>query len=364
MAKPTTSYLGLGSNIGDRQDFIRKALKTLGDTNGIDVIRVSDMIETAALGDSSQSAYLNAVVEIKTTLSAEDLLKKLTGIETAIGRIRGEKWAPRTIDLDILLFGPQIINSPDLTVPHSQMHLRSFVLNGLVQLNPELVHPVLKEPVSKLAQRLCGGDFALNPELPQLVSIAGVIGVGKTTLTKKLTCLLGAAELFEPYDQNPFLPDVYAGKTELALDSQLFFLASRFKQLKPDTLEHGVITVTDYIFDKELIYARQLLSPEQFALYEQIYQPFASMVAKPALVIYLHDSAENCLQRIHKRNRPYEQKIEPKFLQTLGTEYEQLFAEWKSCPLIRISKSSFDCRRDEDIDHLAEQIKSYIALKE
>jgi deoxyadenosine/deoxycytidine kinase len=254
----------------------------------------------------------------------------------------------------LLLFGEEILESPDLTVPHPQMHLRSFVLKGLCQLNGELIHPVMKVSFHELNARLNGCDFALDPDKPQLVSIAGNIGVGKTTLAKKLVGLLGCELLLEPYDENPFLPDVYAGKKELALDSQLFFLTGRARQLDPNKLETGRICISDYIFDKELIYARRLLDAKQLALYEEIYPPFAAQAAAPALVIYMRDPAQNCLERIHRRNRPYEQQIELQFLQKLDSDYERLFEQWKSCPVIRISTS-----QSTDADSVANQIKNY-----
>lgn len=362
MAKPTTAYIGLGSNLGDRKSHIDKALKMLAETRDIEVARVSNLIETTPLAKTNELKYLNTVAEVKTTLSAKDLHKKMSAIETTLGRVRQIKWSPRTIDLDLLLFGTEVINSPDLTVPHSQMHLRSFVLKALCQLNPQLLHPVLKEPVTELAARLGDADFVPNPHLPQLVSIAGVIGVGKTTLTKKLSNLLGCKLLLEPYDTNPFMPEVYAGKKELALDSQLYFLTGRTSQLNRNSLTRGQIPITDYIFDKELIYATRLLNARQLALYRKIYQPFAAKVTAPVLVIYLTDSAQKCLHRIHKRNRPYEQKIEPQFLETLSSDYEQLFSVWKTCPVIRIQMSKFDCTEDGNIDHLANQIKSYVVV--
>ena len=358
----TTAYIGIGSNLGTREDSIRGALKMLAETEHLKVTRVSDLIETTPLGDKNQPDYLNAVAEIKTTLSAEDLHKTLSHIETSLGRVRKAKWSPRIIDLDLLLFGRQIINRPDLTVPHPQMHLRSFVLSGLCQFNAELLHPIIKESMSELAARLGGADFLPNPNLPQLVNVAGVIGVGKTTLTKKLSNSLGCRLLLESYDTNPFMPDVYAGKKELALDSQLFFLTSRTGQLNRNTLTQGQIAISDYIFDKELIYARRLLNARQLHLYQKIYSAFGGFgakVAQPVLVIYLHDSAEKCLERIHKRNRPYEQEIELQFLEELSAGYEQLFADWKTCPVIRISMSQFDCTQDGDLQHLANQIKYY-----
>ena len=362
MAKLTTAYIGLGSNLGDRQNSIRGALKMLAEAKDIEVPRTSELIETAPLGRANQPDYLNAVAEIKTSLSAEDLHKKLADIETSLGRAREEKWSPRTIDLDLLLFGQEIINSANLTVPHREMYLRSFVLKGLCQLNPQLLHPVIKESMNELAARLGGADFTLNPDLPQLVSVAGIIGVGKTTLTEKLSDLLGCKRLLEAYDKNPFLPDVYAGKKELALDSQLFFLTHRAEQLNHNALAQGQIALSDYVFDKELIYARRLLNAQQLDSYEKIYPRFSAKIAAPVLVIYLTDSVQNCLQRIHKRNRPYEQKIEPQFLENLSSDYEQLFADWKTCSVIRKQMSKSDYTKDAGTDHLANQIKSYVAV--
>jgi len=355
----TTAYIGLGSNLGNREDYINSALKMLAEVSDIEVIRVSELIETTPLARANQPEYLNAVAELRTTLSPEDLHKALLDIETSLGRTHQKKWSPRTIDLDILLFGQEVIDSPRLTVPHPQMHLRSFVLEGLCQLNGDLMHPVIKESVNELANRLAGCDFVHNPHSPQLVSIAGVIGVGKTTLTKKLSTRLNCQMLPEPYDTNPFMPDVYAGKKELALDSQLYFLTSRVEQLNHNTLKKGRIYISDYIFDKELIYSSQTLSPEQLALYEKIYQPSKHKVTLPVLVIYLVDSTQNCLERIHKRNRPYEQKIEQQFLEKLGADYEKLLKHWKICPVIRKQTSELDYTGDVNIDHLANQIKCY-----
>jgi 2-amino-4-hydroxy-6-hydroxymethyldihydropteridine diphosphokinase len=378
MKIPTIAYIALGSNLGDRRGYIRDALKMLGKDRHVKVVRVSRLLETAPLGGVNQPKYLNAVAELTTDLNTEKLHKKLATIEVSLGRKSKEKWAPRTIDLDLLLFGQEVVNSPHLTVPHPQMHLRSFVLKGLRQLNGSLLHPVIKEPVSELADRLGGCDFVLNPDVPQLISMAGVIGVGKTTLARKLSKLLvrrlpairvagpsgglGCKIFLEPYDTNPFLAAVYAGKKELALDSQLYFLTNRTKQLNRDTLPAGRITISDYIFDKELIYAKLLLNRQQFDLYKRIYPPFAAKVAPPVLVIYMQDRSRECLERIHKRNRPYEQRIKLQFLDALDSAHRKLFADWKTCPVIRLSGSRFDCTRVADIDLLANQIKHYVTV--
>jgi 2-amino-4-hydroxy-6-hydroxymethyldihydropteridine diphosphokinase len=357
-----TAYIGLGSNLGDRHKNIDAALGLLGDSADIELVQVSSIIETEPLGDSEHPQYLNGVAQIKTTLPAEQLHKKMGEIEITLGRVRPDKWSPRTIDLDLLLFGDQIIQSNTLTVPHRQMHLRTFVLAGLCELNGDLLHPVIGVSMKELLSRLNGGDFAINPKVPQLISVAGIIGVGKTTLTTKLSDMLGCKYLLEPYDKNPFLSDVYAGNKDLALDSQLFFLAGRINQTAAGSLRPSELAVSDYVFEKELIYARRLLDERQLALYEDIYHHIDSQGSKAVLVIYLADSASGCLERIHQRNRPYEQQIELDFLQTLSDDYEKLFADWKSCPVIRLSVSEFDCRSDDDVSDLLKQIKRYVAL--
>ena len=356
MVEPTTAYIGLGSNLGDRKGNIDSAVQLLAHTDLIEVVRLSDIIETAPLGAIKQPDFLNAVVEIRTGLSAIELRRRLVAIEAELGRVRRGKWWARTIDLDILLFGDQVMNTAELTIPHTQMHLRSFVLSGLCQLDAGLIHPVLNETIGGLAGRLNGRDFALDPDKPQLVCIVGLIGVGKTTLAKELADRFGCDVLLEPYDTNPFMPDVYAGKKELALDSQLYFLTSRAVQLDPDLLAEGRICISDYVFDKELIYARRLLDEQQLALYEEIHPPLAAKVASPVLVIYMRDSAAVCLERIHSRNRPYEQRIELSFLEALDSDYEWLFSDWKTCPVIRVSAAG-----PATVERLANQIEYYTA---
>ncbi len=361
MAEPVTAYIGLGSNLGDRQRVIAEALKSLGRNNHIEVVRVSALKETPPLGQSPQPHYLNGVAEIRTTLSANALLDVLLSTEEILGRVRKSPWGPRTIDLDLLLYGDSIIQQNNLIVPHPQLHLRSFVLDGLCELSEQLVHPLLDVPVGDLLGRLNGRSIALNSQTPQLISVAGLIGVGKTTLVKRLASVLDAETFMEPYETNPFLAKVYAGKTELALDSQLYFLVHRATQLDPKALSRDRIYLTDYVFEKELIYARRLLDPDQLELYERLYHPFADSAASPVLVIYLQDSPANCLERIHQRNRPYEQKITLEFLEALEADYEQLFNHWEKSPVFRLPASAVRPDNEATLEHVALQVNAYVA---
>ncbi len=356
----TTAYIGLGSNLGDRVGFINKALENLDKTERITVAAVSRMIETRPLGDRAQGDYINTVAKIETTLTAEQLYEQMMITENSLGRTRDEKWAPRTIDLDLLLYGDEVINQAGLTIPHSRMHLRSFVLQGMCELDADLQHPVLKRSMTELAKRLAGNDFMLDGQKPQLISVAGVIGVGKTTLAKALAQMLDCQMLAEAYDTNPYLADVYAGKSQLALDSQLYFLNSRVEQLDNNLLKPGCAVVTDYVFEKEMIYAERTLDPGQLAQYKKHNSEAAPTVATPVLVIYLKDSVQQCLERIRRRNRPYEQQIELVTLKILSDDYERLFADWPRSPVMRPAANEFNCLDNADVKSLANEVKSYI----
>ena len=123
------------------------------------------------------------------------------------------------------------------------------------------------------------------------------------------------------------------------------------------------MTLTDYVFEKELIYARRLLEPEQLALYERIYQPFAEQVAQPVLMIYLQDEPARCLERIHRRNRPYEQQITLEFLEDLSADYERLLTDWTGCPIIRLPAAQVALDDEAALEHVALQVKAYIASR-
>ncbi|HEX4792612.1 MAG TPA: 2-amino-4-hydroxy-6-hydroxymethyldihydropteridine diphosphokinase [Humisphaera sp.] len=149
--KAVVAYIALGANLGDREANLREALKQLGETPGLRVDRASSLLENPAVGGPPDSpAFINMVATIQTTLRPEELLDRLLEIERHLGRERREKWGPRPIDLDLLLYGDQIVKSEQLTLPHPRMHERRFVLEPLAEIAPDLVHPVLKRTVTSL----------------------------------------------------------------------------------------------------------------------------------------------------------------------------------------------------------------------
>jgi 3-oxoacyl-[acyl-carrier protein] reductase len=158
MAEIVAAYLALGSNLGDRKGYLDAAVAKLRARPGIEVTKVSTYHETAPVGGpAGQGAYLNAAIAIRTLLSPRDLMNVLLDIETTLGRVRAERFGPRTIDLDVLLYGQEIVQTPELTVPHPRMHERAFVLAPLAEIAPLAVHPVLQSTAADLLRRLQAG---------------------------------------------------------------------------------------------------------------------------------------------------------------------------------------------------------------
>ncbi len=152
-------YLSFGSNKGDRIGFIQQATSLLGAVDGISIVRASAFYETEPWNMTSQTWFVNAVAEVKTTLSPDKLLDECQRIEKQLGREKHESYEDRTIDIDILFYGKEIINEQNLIIPHKYLHLRAFALVPMLELAPDFVHPVLNKTIAELHNDL------ENPEM-------------------------------------------------------------------------------------------------------------------------------------------------------------------------------------------------------
>lgn len=197
------------------------------------------------------------------------------------------------------------------------------------------------------------------PNQFDFIAIEGVIGAGKTTLAQLLAERNNAQLVLEQFGENPFLPKFYENKKRYAFQTQLAFLASRFKQQEKMTSRDlfGQFVISDYMFEKDRIFARLNLDDDELALYDNIYGIMTGISAKPDLVIYLQSTVDRLMNNIENRGRDYERHITPDYLQELSDAYNQFFYHYNKAPLMIINATNIDFLNNPDhLAYLEEQI--------
>lgn len=178
------------------------------------------------------------------------------------------------------------------------------------------------------------------------VVVEGVIGVGKTTLVHQLARQLGARTVLEEFEENPFLRHFYKDRRAYALSTQLFFLMSRFRQ--QEVLAQGDLfqqrTVSDYLFDKDRVFAELTLESHELSIYEQLFSVLRPQIPQPDLVIFLHAEHETVMRRIAHRGRDYEKDMDPDYIHSLAASYLRFFSTYADTPLLTIDTSKVDFR--------------------
>jgi deoxyadenosine/deoxycytidine kinase len=199
------------------------------------------------------------------------------------------------------------------------------------------------------------------------IAIEGPIGVGKTSLAQKLASLLNANLLLENADDNPFLPLFYEDRRRHALATQLFFLLAREEQVRHLNQNQlfSPVTVTDFILDKDPLFARINLSDDEYQLYQKLYEGLKHQPAIPDLVIYLQAGPEVLLDRVKKRNRAYEQGLNEQYLAEVALAYSEFFYHYDAAPLLIVNCERLNFSdREADFQLLLERIRDMRGARE
>lgn len=349
--------LSIGSNQGDRLKNLTNCIDLIHHKIGT-VIQVSKAYQSPAWGFVSEAFY-NAILLVYTPFEAEKTLSKIVEIETALGRVRAdsEGYQPRTIDIDIIDFNGEIINTPSLQIPHLQMQNRKFVLAPMQDLNIDWKHPILHQSVAELVT-ICDDDSVLevigglkNPihdfKLHQCnyISIEGNIGAGKTTLSTRISEDFNAKLILERFADNPFLPKFYNDPIRYAFPLEVSFLTDRFKQLTDDLSQFDLFkdfVIADYHIFKSLIFAKVTLGEDEYKLYKTMFDIIYKEMPKPDLYVYLYQNPERLLKNIKLRGRSYEQDIKSEYLEKINHGYLDYIKTQTDLNSIIIDVSEYD----------------------
>ncbi len=369
-----TTYLSLGTNQGDKIKNLQSTIDLISNEIGC-ILKISSIYETPSWGFSGNNFY-NITIKVNTRYSPNTLMTKLLAIEERQGRKRtnADGYANRIIDIDILLYDNQTINSEKVVIPHPRMLLRKFVLVPLVEIAEKEIHPTKKIQLTACLEG-CEDDTKIstikaNLSLPKsirdrydYIAIEGNIGAGKTSLTELITNQFGGQSLLERFADNPFLPKFYKNQERYAFPLEMSFLADRFQQFTNEITKTSTdkFLISDYYIFKSLIFSKITLQNDEYAVYKQIFDILYKEVKKPDLYIYLYQDPKHSLNNIKKRGRSYEQDIDLIYLEKIQENYlKHLKTIDTDIAVLTINTNDLDFVNNiEDYNHVLKLIKDY-----
>ncbi|MBI3837963.1 MAG: 2-amino-4-hydroxy-6-hydroxymethyldihydropteridine diphosphokinase [Planctomycetia bacterium] len=273
------SLVALGSNLGDRGQTLARAVELLRANPQVSSLACSRFRETAPVGGApGQGPFLNAAVCLETTLAPAALHADLRHIEDSLGRQRNERWAPRVIDLDLLLYGDLILDTQALQVPHPRMAFRRFVLEPAVEVASDMVHPAIGWTLARLLEHL-------NAAAPYL-ALLGLPGRGKTVLATSLAQVFQGCFVADTLSRadNPYPSD----PPSRVYERQIQFLNRRTDLLdRGQWLQDDLLAISDFYWDQCLAYARLELDTRDFEIFCQAAERARPRVISPKLLVVL-----------------------------------------------------------------------------
>jgi len=368
--------LSLGSNQENRLENIEQCIDLLHHQAGT-VIRVSSIYQSDSWGFSSDFFY-NCVLLMHTTKNPSQLLKNIFKIEKKLGRIRTQSsnYQSRSIDIDIISFDNEMVETPSLQIPHKHFQNRLFVLLPIMEIYPNWTHPVSQKPIATILNECddrgnCVKILELNAPLQKInlagfnyIAVEGNIGAGKTTLVTKLAEDFNAKNVLERFADNPFLPKFYKDQNRFAFPLEMSFLADRYQQISDDLAQFDLFKdfiIADYHIFKSLIFAKITLAEDEFRLYKTLFDIIYKEMPKPDLYVYLYQNTEQLLLNIKKRGRSYEQEIPSEYLEKINNGYLDYIKTQKNLnvQIIDVSERDF-IKNQEDYIYILDQIQKKI----
>ena len=365
--------VSLGSNQGNRLALIESCIDLIHNEVAV-VVKVSKIYETPAWGFESEPFY-NCALLLHTSKSPQKLLNQLLKVEKKLGRVRNQvaEYQPRPIDIDILTFDEDVVATETLQIPHPLLQKRMFVLQPLLDLDRNWVHPVLKKSIVQLLAEtedtsVIQAVHTLDSPIEKLalqpfnyIAIEGNIGAGKTTLASKLAEDCNAKLVLERFADNPFLPKFYKDQSRYAFPLEMSFLADRYQQLSDDLAQFDLFkdfVVADYHIFKSLIFAKVTLQEDEFRLYKTMFDIIHKEMPKPDLYVYLYQNTTRLLQNIKKRGRSYEQEIPAEYLEKINQGYLDYIKTQTDLNVLIIDVSELDfVKKQADYVFLLEKIQ-------
>lgn len=376
MKNQNTALLSLGTNLGDRLQNLQLCIDAIHEEVAT-VVQVSPVYETPAWGFEAAPFY-NCMIQIHTLKSATKILSKILKLEKKFGRTRSEKsgYQSRIIDIDIIAFNDELIETENLIVPHPRLEMRNFVLYPLKDIAGKWIHPKTKELISDLIQNSKDSSaiervaHLINPiqKIKNLelnyIAIEGNIGAGKTTLASKIAEDCNAKLVLERFADNPFLPKFYKDQSRYAFPLEMSFLADRYQQLTDDLAQFDLFKdfiVADYHIFKSLIFAKVTLQEDEYRLYKNLFDIIYKEMPKPDLYVYLYQNTERLLANIKKRGRSYEQEIPADYLEKINQGYLDYIKTQTDLNILIIDVSDLDfVKNQEDYVFILNAIKRKI----